>query len=129
MQATPFIRRGLLAFAAVATLLIGFTGSANAQNDEEEASGIFVITESPISLELLPPIPIGDVTSEGTLIGVPNTPVVIAPAPVANPPQTGSTAPAVAVDPGDVPEHASIWSPIFGCDPLLGIDPSCVRNP
>ncbi len=99
MHTTPFVLRGLLACTAVATLLIGGSAVATAQSDEEVVPvpvgtvSVVTVDLTGVPLELTPPIT-GDLTGEGGFVGAPSGPVVVAPAPVASPPQKGA-APAV----------------------------------
>lgn len=110
MRATPFVLRGLLAFAAVATLLIG--GAAATAQEETD---VIVLDPAVVVVELTPP-----------LTSVPSGPVANTPAP------TG------AVDPvggaGEIPDHASISDPIFGPNPNVvpssgGYIPAMVFDP
>jgi hypothetical protein len=114
MHATPFVLRGLLACTAVAPLLLGGSAVATAQSNEEDPTGVLVVTEIPIgTVQLSPSLPTGDLTGEGTLIGVPSGPVTVAPAPVATAPQPEAADPVGNI--GPIPDHASIWDPIFQC--------------
>lgn len=161
MSAIRHIRLGLLILGAVAPVFVGLVDGVSAQETTPDSSNIIPqgpeltvnTTLTPLPQEeapedgilrtvclhpalpcVLPPVT-GDLTGEGSPVGLPSGPVVIESAPSTSAPQIEAAAPPPStLRASDVPNRAAIiWDAAFGdplnneCDPAS--NPFCITVP